>query len=515
MCASHPLSLHPPQKLPKIACASPNPPFYTSFSYITLGVTGLLFYIGCVWAAGWGYAAHAGLPPHLVTTFHRTTAARLLALLNLCYAPVAQAVLTLFSCRTIGGGAWLSADVGTQCFTPLYDSYRAAAVFWLLVYPIGVPALSLALLYFYRIPQSANRLRRTAQLRQLVDLAYQRQLPLPVVVNTSTLTEASMSDDFVDALYSGIISNDARRRPDIAANIRQLSTRFATNMTPSLARLSSLPRSFSMSASMRGSAYAPPAEPESPMAADVSAAPASGRGLKRQGSVIASIPLHEVDESSRPGSAEAAATAVAQNMDDGAGGDAAPAAADGAGAAAAAEPGEPFSSASGAPASASSLPPPPPLAPATSLPSSFGRLRASLSRFSVGGSDPAQPPKLSALLLATAAAAAADDAAAAEMAAAPALPMHLTRAEKMEKLRFWARKRLHVAHYTWHDLQEEHDTRREGAEQAIGVLFEQFYPVRWYCASRGAVPPQHNVCAHQPLTHFLPLQMSSSCRCSS
>ena len=38
-----------------------------------------------------------------------------------------------------------------RCDTPLHARYQAAAVFWVLVFPVGVPCLFLALLQIYKV----------------------------------------------------------------------------------------------------------------------------------------------------------------------------------------------------------------------------------------------------------------------------------------------------------------------------------------------------------------------------
>jgi hypothetical protein len=78
----------------------------------------------------------------------------------------------------------------------------------------------------------------------------------------------------------------------------------------------------------------------------------------------------------------------------------------------------------------------------------------------------------------SAAAAAAAAVAAADAAAVAAMPREV----KMAKLINWCGKNVHLSHYSWEELRDgsEDDLRREGAEEAVGDLYEPFYPVRWY-----------------------------------
>lgn len=60
----------------------------------------------------------------------------------LVYSTVSFTILQTFVCDTVGSDAFLRADYSVSCDTEAYGRYRAYAVLMVLVYPIGVPAIS-------------------------------------------------------------------------------------------------------------------------------------------------------------------------------------------------------------------------------------------------------------------------------------------------------------------------------------------------------------------------------------
>ena len=91
----------------------------------------------------------------------------------------------------------------------MYNSYYKAGIFWLILYPAGIPVFFYALLYYYRVPQTAARVKADASVRQLVDFAWQRRIPQPEV-NTSALTYSSITPEHVDRLYEGVFESHHR-----------------------------------------------------------------------------------------------------------------------------------------------------------------------------------------------------------------------------------------------------------------------------------------------------------------
>jgi hypothetical protein len=139
-----------------------------------------------------------------VALYNRQTVAKLLMLLQLAYAPLAETIIAVFSCRHIDGVWWITRDVGQQCYTVQHRHYTSLGAFWATIYVAGIPAVFLAVLTYYRIPAAARYLRQLALLRQTVDIAWQRGVAMPAV-NTSTLTPANITADHVDALYFGLV----------------------------------------------------------------------------------------------------------------------------------------------------------------------------------------------------------------------------------------------------------------------------------------------------------------------
>lgn len=191
-------------RFPKTACATPGVSFYSELNGITLGVTGLLLWVVVLWLAGNAYARLRALPAETRSTFNAQVLAHSCVILNLVYAPVSEAVIAIFACRRLGDESWLFRSMETQCGTAEHRRYVKVGAFWVCLYVIGIPLLFLALLFRYRVPHTATRLRRTALLRTVIDLAWQRGIKQPEHVNTSLLTEENISDAHLDALFEGL-----------------------------------------------------------------------------------------------------------------------------------------------------------------------------------------------------------------------------------------------------------------------------------------------------------------------
>ena len=191
-------------RLPKVACLSPTSNIYDELNGVTLSVTAILAYMAAVWACGTAWASTRRLPNALRSSFNRRMVARAMLLLRLAYAPVSEVVLSIFSCRKIGDAHYLTAETEVPCFTAEHNKYRAVAAFWIVVYVAGTPALILGLLLYYRIHEAARRVRKTAMLHQLINLAAQRNIEQPVC-NTATVTPTNIGAEHVDALFYGLL----------------------------------------------------------------------------------------------------------------------------------------------------------------------------------------------------------------------------------------------------------------------------------------------------------------------
>ena len=119
----------------------------------------------------------------------------------------------------------MSDDIATVCYNAEHRAYVGMGVFWLILFPIGIPVLYIATMMYYRVPQAARCTVRTARLRTLADLAIQRGALGPDVLgagfNTSSLTEHAAPPALVDALYDAVFgparADAARRRGEAEA----------------------------------------------------------------------------------------------------------------------------------------------------------------------------------------------------------------------------------------------------------------------------------------------------------
>ena len=78
--------------------------------------------------------------------------------------PLPGVVLQFFSCQNLGDGLYVMRySLTTVCYDSTYNAYLPYAVFCVLLYPVGVPALFLAVLYSLhaggRLEAEATRLR--------------------------------------------------------------------------------------------------------------------------------------------------------------------------------------------------------------------------------------------------------------------------------------------------------------------------------------------------------------------
>lgn len=269
---------------------------------------------------------------------------------------------------------------------------------------------------YFRVPHTATKLRRTAQLRQLVDFAWQRGVPGQPAVNTSLLTLDNVSDAHLTALYDGLISGELGKalartgmqpsRPSIlsgldgtipATNVMVPSPRYnptqASTPTPRFPPVPARsPYDFD------GDAFVPP-PPASPMAYALSSGDGRGafppapspRGGQQAGTVLQRARGTELARLGGLGRSRFTARLLARGTGGGGGG---------------------------------------------------GSNAVALSRRRVASSVSLRDARLATLLT-------------------------------------WARRRMHVSHYCWEDVHPEEDVRRDGWE-AVESLFAEFYPVRWW-----------------------------------
>ncbi len=108
----------------------------------------------------------------------------------------------MFSCTKLESGvAYLDSDFNITCYDQQHRKYVGAAVVWLFIVPIGVPAFFIWLLRHFKVPQMANLLTESAWVREAVKLAWQSGMTQPVL-DAAKLNVDSISDAHLEGLYA-------------------------------------------------------------------------------------------------------------------------------------------------------------------------------------------------------------------------------------------------------------------------------------------------------------------------
>lgn len=198
-------------KLPVLACMHPEPSFYATFHGYTLGCAAGVAMLALAAAAGAALQLHRGgsLRDKRAYRFFNRCVAAALSLLYFAYPAVCTAVLGVFSCQQLpdgaGGTAWfLRADYREQCYTPRHRAYMAAAAFYVVVYPFGVPFTFWLLLRHYGVARMARAKLDAAWLQAAADWAA-RHAGGAVPADSGDprrLTAANVSDEHLHALHT-------------------------------------------------------------------------------------------------------------------------------------------------------------------------------------------------------------------------------------------------------------------------------------------------------------------------
>lgn len=77
----------------------------------------------------------------------------------------------------------------------------------MIVYPVGIPAGFLWLLYRYKVPWMAKQKITNAWLQQIVEHVWRLQIDQPAV-NVDELTSLNISDEHLDLLYTIFCDED-------------------------------------------------------------------------------------------------------------------------------------------------------------------------------------------------------------------------------------------------------------------------------------------------------------------
>ena len=193
--------------LPSLACLHAEPSAFAVFNGYTLGCAAAVALVGAIFAAG--AALHVGLRGGSLADKHfgaftNRCVTIALVVLYLAYPSVSQTVIGMFNCQDLGdAGVFLRSDLRVQCFTPKHVSYMKAAIFWIFVYPVGVPLLFWMALRYYGVPAMARDKAAAAWLHACCDYAARHaNLQPPPDVDLRKLTTANVSAEYVAALHA-------------------------------------------------------------------------------------------------------------------------------------------------------------------------------------------------------------------------------------------------------------------------------------------------------------------------
>ena len=59
-------------------------------------------------------------------------------------APLSETIVNVFGCVRVGDSYFLREDMAQKCYTAEHNRAYKAGIFWMLLYPAGVPAFFLA-----------------------------------------------------------------------------------------------------------------------------------------------------------------------------------------------------------------------------------------------------------------------------------------------------------------------------------------------------------------------------------
>lgn len=189
--------------LPNTACATPRSDYYSSFNGTTLGVTAVLLYVGGVSFFVSFMLTSRGASEKVVAAHRNITLYRILFLLTIFYAPLAGMILYVFNCTEVDGVWYIRSDLRYQCYTVEHNRFRAAGVFWAIVYVAGIPVAYWLALLGFKVPAMARRMMDDAHLYNVVEFAMRTGLELPTA-RMSALTSRSIKDDYLNILFDAL-----------------------------------------------------------------------------------------------------------------------------------------------------------------------------------------------------------------------------------------------------------------------------------------------------------------------
>jgi hypothetical protein len=196
-------------QLPKTACLNPSPSFYKQFNGYTLGLVCAMLGMTALHVLGTKVVSRLSLRGlseeeriDRVAKFSSLLLARALLVLYIVYPGVSVAIFSMFSCTKLESGvAYLDADFNITCYDRQHWKYMGAAIVWLFIVPLGVPAFFIWLLRAFKVPQMAKLINDSAWVREAVQLAWQSGMAQPAC-NVAKLNVDSISDAHLEGLYA-------------------------------------------------------------------------------------------------------------------------------------------------------------------------------------------------------------------------------------------------------------------------------------------------------------------------
>ena len=205
-------------KMPKLACITPEVSFFKIFDATTIACfTFILLII---------FSLYIGMRSDVVKSEpkrgERFRSRCLLILtwgLFLVYPQVAQTTLSIYSCTTLENGTqWLSVDYRIQCWTTKHWLHAGAGIFWTAMFPIGIPAGLVLLLYRAKVPQMARYKRDTAWVKSMIERAMILGIPAPADIDLDALVIDNLPLEYIRTLHSTYLPKREHRKSTIAAD---------------------------------------------------------------------------------------------------------------------------------------------------------------------------------------------------------------------------------------------------------------------------------------------------------
>ena len=115
---------------------------------------------------------------------------------------VSVSIFGIFSCTTFESGrSFLDADFTITCYDQTHWNYIGAAIIWLFVVTLGIPAYFIWLLRRFKVPELVELISNNCWLREAVELAWTEGMPQPTVV-VAEINCDTIEDLHLEALYA-------------------------------------------------------------------------------------------------------------------------------------------------------------------------------------------------------------------------------------------------------------------------------------------------------------------------